>query len=154
MKQRRKVVNTARAEQKTDNYEAFISSNFEFYNKYSLPTGSNSRCKKIFSIIYSCSKWKCCCLKLEDDCEHDGDLRLVHKTEDNYGALQVCISQYGWRYIIPSGWTQAAARLACRQLNLGYDMSEKQNNSNPIIIRTLFLQTLHQEVWSCPAMYT
>ncbi len=62
-------------------------------------------------------------------CECDGDLRLVHKTEDNYAALQVCISQYGWRYITPSGWTPAAARLACRQLR--YNMSEKQNNSNP-----------------------
>ncbi len=64
---------------------------------------------------------------------------------DSFGALQVCISQYGWIYITPSDWTQAAVRLACRQLNLGY-MSEKKNNPNPIIIYTLFLQTLHQEV--------
>ncbi len=64
-------------------------------------------------------------ITFEGDCEHDGDLRLVHKTEDNFRALQVCESRLGWRYITPSGWTEGAARLACRQLNLGYNMSEK-----------------------------
>ncbi|XP_064397364.1 neurotrypsin-like isoform X2 [Halichondria panicea] len=60
---------------------------------------------------------------IEDACEQNGDLRLAHNKGDNYGALQICDSQYGWTYITPAGWTQAAARLACRKLNLGYNMN-------------------------------
>ena len=63
-------------------------------------------------------------ITFEGGCEHDGYLRLVNRIRDNFGALQVCESEFGWRYIIPLHWTQAAARLACRQLNLGYNMSE------------------------------
>ena len=44
----------------------------------------------------------------------------THNNGDNYGALQVCDTEFGWRHIILSGWTRAAARLACRQLSLGY----------------------------------
>ena len=59
-------------------------------------------------------------ITFEGGCEHDGDLRLVNRIRDNYGALQVCDTMFGWRHIIPSDWTRAAARLACRQLSLGY----------------------------------
>ena len=63
-------------------------------------------------------------ITFEGDCEHDGDLRLINRIRDNFGALQVCESEFGRRYITPLHWTQAAARMACRQLNLGYNMSE------------------------------
>ena len=63
-------------------------------------------------------------ITFEGDCEHDGHLRLVNRIRDNFGSLQVCESRRGWRYITPSNWTPAAARLACRQLNLGYNTSE------------------------------
>ncbi|XP_064397348.1 deleted in malignant brain tumors 1 protein-like isoform X2 [Halichondria panicea] len=49
---------------------------------------------------------------IQGDCEHDGDLRLVNRIRDNFGALQVCESEFGWRYVTPLHWTLAAARLA------------------------------------------
>ncbi len=55
-----------------------------------------------------------------------GDLRLVHNSGGNFGAIQVCQDIPGshndqWRYFSSNGaWTDRAARLACRQLNLGY----------------------------------
>ncbi len=54
-------------------------------------------------------------------CDNVGDIRLVHKRGDNFGAVQVCIRFDGWRYLSRGGaWTEGAARLACRELNLGY----------------------------------
>ncbi len=60
------------------------------------------------------------------DCgDNVGDLRLVHKRGENFGAIQACIDVWGtqheWRYLSSDeGWTEGAARLACRELNLGY----------------------------------
>ncbi len=53
-----------------------------------------------------------------------GDLRLIHNRGGNFGAIQVCQLISGlhneWRYFSSNGaWTDRAARLACRQLNLG-----------------------------------
>ncbi len=56
-------------------------------------------------------------------CDNVGDLRLVHvhKRGENFGAIQDCIGGFGWRYLSRGGgWTEGAARLACRELNLGY----------------------------------
>ncbi len=56
-----------------------------------------------------------------------GDLRLVHKIGENFGAIQACVyiggalNSNNWRYFSSYGaWTEGAARLACRELNLGY----------------------------------
>ena len=62
-------------------------------------------------------------------CDNVGDLRLVHNRGENFGAIQACgdvhyndgTSSTEWRYVSSDGaWTEGAARLACRQLNLGY----------------------------------
>ncbi len=57
-------------------------------------------------------------------CNNAGYLRLVHKIGENFGAIQACIGYYSsnqWRYFSRGGaWTEGAARLACRELNLGY----------------------------------
>ncbi len=54
-------------------------------------------------------------------CDNVGDLRLVHKRGDNFGAIQACIKGLGLRYFSSYGvWTEGAARLACRELNIGY----------------------------------
>ncbi len=58
----------------------------------------------------------------------DGNLQLVHtQGQQNFGALQVCDSRYGWRYFINADWTIGAARLACKQLKLNYLSEHKYN---------------------------
>ena len=64
-------------------------------------------------------------------CDNVGDLRLVHKRGENFGAIQACIyveftnspsiNNNYWRYFSSNGaWTEGAAGLACRELDLGY----------------------------------
>ncbi len=63
-------------------------------------------------------------------CDNVGDLRLVHKRGENFGAIQACVyveftyfssNNNYWRYFSSNGaWTEGAARLACRELDLGY----------------------------------
>ncbi|XP_064397350.1 neurotrypsin-like [Halichondria panicea] len=65
---------------------------------------------------------------IQGNCNNNnvGDLRLVHNSGGNFGAIQVCqdiswSNNDQWRYFSSNGaWTDRAARLACRQLNLGY----------------------------------
>ena len=65
-----------------------------------------------------------------DECYEEGNVRIVGPSgtdvnlNDHEGALQICvpifINAFSWQHITTNGWTDPAARIACRQLGLSY----------------------------------
>ena len=105
------------------------------------------------------------CIHYKGDSNDIGELRLVHNGGENFGAIQVCIYVYNFLEKCMAGDTYQAMWsgqkelldwLVYRQLNLGY-LSKRFTilplNSITIYIYTC-MQMLHQEIWSCLAMYT
>ncbi len=88
-----------------------------------------------------------------DACGNVGDLRLIHNRGENFGAIQACRNVSGtehkWRYFSSNGaWTEGAARLACRQLNLGYLSKRLQKYNNYWQILSKIWQMLQQVLWN------